>query len=79
MRWGSLRNDFWSNDFARSAPGGETVDDHGTGLANGGFVVIHAVEMETLVLEISEVKRNENDVNGEGTISEEVIQVENLC
>lgn len=39
----SLRDDFGGDDFAGSAPGGETVDDHQSGLGDGFFEVAHAV------------------------------------
>lgn len=38
-----LRDDFGGDDFAGTAPGGETVDDHNAGLVDGFFEVLHAV------------------------------------
>ena len=39
----SLRDDFGGDDFARAAPGRETVEDHQARLAEGFFEFCHAV------------------------------------
>ena len=38
-----LLNDLWRNDLARSAPGGEAVNDHYARLGDSFLVLIHAV------------------------------------
>ena len=39
----SLRDNSGGDDFAGTAPGGETVEDHQAGFGEGVFEVLHAV------------------------------------